>query len=165
MRESRRCVGEKSGRWGKKLSEEQKNKLSMLMKERWRSGKVTSSTFRPKETKLEKIVRQTLEKININFRRNYWLRSKETTPKEYDFYLPDDHLLIEVDGKYWHSLEKNIKNDMIKNELAATLGYFLIRIPEDKCFEDAIKSVIADWRKKKELCDAKKIEVENQTSI
>jgi len=149
MKENRTPCGEKNGRWGKKMSQEHKNILSEMMKIRWKNGNITSSTFRPKETNIEKTTRQTLEKLGLRFKQNYWLRNKDTTPREYDFYLQDDHLLLEVDGYYWHSLEKNAKNDKIKNELATELGYSLLRIPEKHCNEYAIAAAIADWRKKK----------------
>ena len=51
--------------------------------------------------------------------------------KIYDFIL-NDSLLIEFDGDYWHSLEKNIKNDKIKDQIALENGYKIFRVKESK---------------------------------
>jgi len=51
--------------------------------------------------------------------------------KIYDFIL-NDSLLIEFDGDYWHSLEKNIKNDKIKDQIALKNGYKIFRVKESK---------------------------------
>jgi endogenous inhibitor of DNA gyrase (YacG/DUF329 family) len=47
-----------------------------------------------------------------------------------DFYLPQRNLVIECDGNYWHSLEKNAKNDLKKNAYMATSGIALARLKE-----------------------------------
>ena len=63
--------------------------------------------------------------------------------KLYDFYIPSNNTLIEVDGVYWHGKNKklnelnktqlkNHKNDKIKTRLAKKHGYNLIRIWEDE---------------------------------
>jgi very-short-patch-repair endonuclease len=68
----------------------------------------------------------------------------ELSGKFYDFYIPEKHLLIEVDGIYWHG--RNIKNlnetqkririnDWTKNILARVSGYKLIRFWEDEIGE------------------------------
>lgn len=124
---------------GKGLTQEHKNKLSKMMKERWKNGLITSTTFRPKETSLEKIARQALEELGIKFKSKFWINIKGYSPKEYDFYIPSLNLLLEVDGEYWHSLPKNIENDKYKNELAKVAGYRLLRIPEKLALVELIK--------------------------
>jgi endogenous inhibitor of DNA gyrase (YacG/DUF329 family) len=47
-----------------------------------------------------------------------------------DFYLPQRNLVIECDGSYWHSLEKNAKNDLKKNAYMAKAGIALARLKE-----------------------------------
>lgn len=51
--------------------------------------------------------------------------------KIYDFLL-FDKLIIEFDGEYWHSLDKNIKNDIEKNKLAIDNGYSIFRVSDKK---------------------------------
>lgn len=56
----------------------------------------------------------------------------------FDFAIPSKHVLIEVDGCYWHGCSKcgydgmpdNRRNDAAKNRLAKRLGWKLIRIKE-----------------------------------
>jgi len=134
----------KGGKWTK----ERRDRTSILMKIRWANGLFTPTTFRKKETSLERVVRQTLEKLEIPFKSKWWLAATGWRPKEYDFFLPDSNLLIEVDGKYWHSLPENVVNDEYKNKFAAHMNYSLLRIPEERVSEDAIRAAIADWKKK-----------------
>ena len=47
-----------------------------------------------------------------------------------DFYLPHRNLVIECDGDYWHSLEKNLKNDQKKNVYMEKAGIALVRLKE-----------------------------------
>lgn len=46
----------------------------------------------------------------------------------YDFKI--GNVLIEVDGKFWHSKPENISNDHRKNEWARNNGFDLIRLPQ-----------------------------------
>lgn len=124
------------------LSVERRVQLSKMMKERWKNGTIISTTFRPKETSLEKIARQALEELGINFKSKFWINIKGYSPKEYDFYIPSLNLLLEIDGEYWHSLPKNIENDKYKNDLAKVAGYKLLRIPEKLVLIDLIKNKI-----------------------
>lgn len=47
-----------------------------------------------------------------------------------DFYLPDRNLVIEADGDYWHSLEKNKKNDLKKDQYMEEKQINLARLKE-----------------------------------
>lgn len=133
----------KGGNWT--AAKRQKN--SKDMKARWASGAMTGVTFTKSETSLERTARQAFEKLKLAFKQKYWINVKGWNPKEYDFYLPDLHLLIEVDGTYWHSLPENVANDEYKDRLALQAGYALLRFPEP-IKEDAIRAAIADWKKK-----------------
>lgn len=56
----------------------------------------------------------------------------------YDFYLPDQRILIEVDGCFWHGCSIcgiegypiKVRNDAAKDKLACNLGMTLLRLPE-----------------------------------
>ena len=70
--------------------------------------------------------------------------------KFYDFLL-FDKLLIEYDGDYWHSQEKNIQNDRVKNELANEYGYKLFRILDSESKDPniilKIKNILHEFEK------------------
>lgn len=51
--------------------------------------------------------------------------------KIYDFII-NGVLLVEYDGEYWHSLEKNIINDRIKDKIAIDAGYKIFRVKESR---------------------------------
>ncbi len=75
-----------------------------------------------KDTKIEMIIKNVLEKMNINFKKNY--------PQNrfiFDFYLIDYNFVIECQGDYWHGNPdyftilndiqlKNVVRDKIKKE-------------------------------------------------
>lgn len=60
----------------------------------------------------------------------------------YDAYLPDENVLLEFDGFFWHKekledckydfQKKNLKVDKIKNDLARKNGIRIIRIKENE---------------------------------
>lgn len=60
----------------------------------------------------------------------------------YDAYLPDENVLLEFDGFFWHKekledckydhQKKRLRVDKIKNDLAAKNGIRIIRIKENE---------------------------------
>lgn len=79
--------------------------------------------------------------------------------KIYDFYLPEHHMLVEIDGDYYHSnpelvseseqnnmQKRNIKNDKYKDVLASGMGYKLERV-----WENDLKNNYVIVKKKFEL--------------
>jgi very-short-patch-repair endonuclease len=89
-------------------------------------------------SKPEKRVKEMLLELDVNFKQQFRIDSKS-----FDFYLPDQNILIEVDGDYWHAnpakYNKNeldvrqsfiVNNDILKNNLSKNKGYKLVRIWE-----------------------------------
>jgi very-short-patch-repair endonuclease len=82
-------------------------------------------------TTIESKVLTTLKDIGVTF-----VDQKELGGYFYDFYLPDQKVLIEVDGCFWHGCSEcgfkriDTNNDEPKNQLAVNLGMTLIRLPE-----------------------------------
>ena len=94
------------------------------------------------EIKMEKILKSIFPNTQYNF---------ELCGKFYDFYIPEKHLLIEVDGIYWHgrgvkklnSTQKRVRiNDWFKNILAFNCGYKLIRFWEDQIEEKYVSKYL-----------------------
>lgn len=80
-----------------------------------------------KETTPERIVRETLEAIGIKFNQEHKIGRYYA-----DFFIPEQNLVIEVDGTYWHSLPSVIKRDEAKDEYYKAMGYKVVRVAESK---------------------------------
>jgi very-short-patch-repair endonuclease len=90
-------------------------------------------------SKLEYSFASILESLNVEFTHQYHVDGFE-----YDFYVPSINTLIEIDGDYWHAnpikytedtlnntQKKNLGLDKLKNQLAESKGYKLIRFWEN----------------------------------
>ena len=49
-----------------------------------------------------------------------------------DAYIPSLNLVIEADGKYWHTLDRVIKKDKAENAYLTKCGFDLLRLSEDE---------------------------------
>lgn len=88
------------------------------------------------------------------------LESKDGYSKKYDLYIPEWNLLIELDGIYWHGLDRDscysvsqiasMANDLNKNRLAIENNIGLIRIALDDDTLNTIK-VLSNIDSKEEL--------------
>jgi len=70
-----------------------------------------------------------------------------------DFYLPERNLVIEADGDYWHSLEKNKKNDLKKNRYMQEAQINLARLKESDIrshCHDLVRTTLTHYPKLKE---------------
>ncbi|PAV29087.1 hypothetical protein CIL05_14025 [Virgibacillus profundi] len=90
-----------------------------------------------RKTNIEIIIEKFLMKNKINYRYSYILENRQ-----FVFLLIDYKIIIECDGDYWHAnpkfypfpkewQEERIKIDLIKNGIAITNGYKIIRFWED----------------------------------
>jgi very-short-patch-repair endonuclease len=113
------------------------NKLSDVEYKRNHVRKILHSGI-TKDTKPELKVKTILELNEISYSHPFQLEDKV-----FDFYLPQYHLLIEVDGVYYHGkgLNENQMNNMqrkhkindeYKTSLASNCGFNLLRIWEDE---------------------------------
>lgn len=116
-------VGELNGMYGKTHTPES---IEKIYKYRFKN-------------KLEQLVCDTLDKHNIQYTFQYFLRDGNKC-KSYDFYIHNTNILLEIDGDYWHGKDtaKNKfkgylevqENDKVKTELAETKGFKVIRFWE-----------------------------------
>lgn len=88
---SKYYVGEKSGKFGKPISEDQRSKMRLTILKNSRSGKRFDSGIQLKINKL-------LDDNNIDYEREYIIKYYAV-----DNYLTDSGLIIEVMGDYWHT--------------------------------------------------------------
>lgn len=87
----------------------------------------------------ERFAKEFLDKLGVEYEKQF---EAKDIKRFYDFYLPSQRILIEVDGCYYHGKgliyeemnpmqKKNHRVDEIKNEWAAMHGIPLLRIWED----------------------------------
>ena len=77
-------------------------------------------------TSLERKVKSFLDERGIEHIPQYPLRQGYIA----DFALPDRKIIIEVDGKKWHSGKKKQKKDRFRDYMLKRAGWKTIRIPE-----------------------------------
>lgn len=83
-------------------------------------------------TSIEKIVYQKLKDLGIVYETQKLINGKFLV----DAYLPDHNIVIEVDGSYWHSLDRVVKKDKAENAYLKKCGYRVIRISEEEIKKD-----------------------------
>lgn len=82
------------------------------------------------DTKPELMFQSYLEKHHIKFSKQIIIETY-TGKVNYDFYLEDFNLLVEIDGEYWHAKTlKQIQRDIFKTRVALAMGYGMIRISD-----------------------------------
>lgn len=79
-------------------------------------------------TALEKQVADFLDKRGIEYISQYPLRLGYVA----DFALIDKRIIIEVDGKRWHSGKKKQKKDRFRDYMVKRAGWEVIRIKEEE---------------------------------
>jgi len=91
-----------------------------------------------KMTEPERIFEDMMKELGVEFE-----TQKVISNKIYDFYIPSENMMIEVDGDYWHAnpliyegkelnktQARNVKNDKYKDVLAVGNGFKLERVWE-----------------------------------
>jgi len=107
-----------------------------------------------KMNKLEKIVADFLDKNNIRYIFQFFI-NQDGICKSYDFKIKDKPIIIEVDGDFWHGHKNNINNgrvwknyknvqsnDKLKNKIAKSNGYSIIRIWESEIKKGMMEKII-----------------------
>lgn len=108
-----------------------------------------------KETDIEKMFKKILEDLSIQYQYKFRIYNKNDDSfwyREFDFLIENTHILIEVDGDYWHGNQKFFetlndyqietqKKDKIKENFAINNGYRVLRFwgSEIKKSPDKIK--------------------------
>jgi len=88
-------------------------------------------------SKAEDAFSRILTEKGVSHQRSVWFNLEEKTWNA-DLFFPDEDLIVEFDGIYWHGLDrsedwtldqiKNLTNDLRKNRLAKEKGLSLLRI-------------------------------------
>lgn len=118
----------------------------------------------------ERFAKNFLDKLGINYIRQF---EAKDIKRFYDFYLPDQRVLIEVDGDYYHSYGKvyeemspmqkrNARVDKLKNMWALMKGIPILRIWEHDINDNPekvmklLKETLSISTEKKIILDNKK---------
>ena len=129
---------------GKKQSEETKKKISAYQQNNPRDIKfykkiglqgLLQQQNNKQPTSIEKKVYAELKKRGLLFERQYLVNGKFLV----DAYIPSLNLIIEADGKYWHSLPKVQKKDKAENAYLTKCGFNLLRFSEEEIKNDSFK--------------------------
>lgn len=105
-----RMLGPVNKMRGKNHSDQTKESLSKIQRERYSSGR-----YRPnysKISKAEKEIKLYLDSKGIEAVTQFWIPG---VPFYYDFYLPKYNLIIEYNGDYWHANPKKFKSGELLN--------------------------------------------------
>jgi len=123
------AIGKNNGMYGKTHSPEAIKKIF---------------SYRKMNT-VEKLVADFLDKNNIDYHFQFFI-NENSICKSYDFKIKDKPLIIEVDGdfwhggpgvkKYWKDVEKVKENDLLKEQLANSKGYKVIRFWQSELKKD-----------------------------
>jgi very-short-patch-repair endonuclease len=80
-------------------------------------------------TKIEIKIKELLDKNNIKYEHPYFIKDIENKYMA-DFYLPENNMVIEADGNYWHKYPLGNKIDFIRTKELINKGYKIIRFWE-----------------------------------
>lgn len=92
-------------------------------------------------TDIERVVMLQLNRLGKQYIFQYGLEGYL-----YDFYIPEEGILIECDGEYWHAMERARMRDVEKDACAERYGLRLIRLPGKEIMREGfeIKMVVTD---------------------
>lgn len=83
-------------------------------------------------TSLEESAMRYFDEMNYEYEYQYQLPNSELR-HNFDFYLPSFHLLIEMDGSYWHKDQQ--QRDGYFDKMARLAGYKVVRITDKELTE------------------------------
>lgn len=136
---------------GMQFSSKHKLNISRVLKSKKRTSfykkigligiKAQQSSKEP--TSIEKKVYDELKERGFLFENQKVINGKFIV----DAYIPKLNLIVEVDGKYWHSLERVVKKDKAENAYLKKCGFNLLRLDENEVNDGKFKERLPLWIK------------------
>lgn len=136
---------------GKKMSEatkQMKSKYALSrrkdMREYGLRGLISQQNSK-EPTSIEKKVYRVLKESGLLFETQKLINGHFLV----DAYIPSLNLVIEVDGSYWHSLDRVVKKDRAENAYLKKCGYRVVRIPENEVSDFSTASLLSEIKAEK----------------
>lgn len=137
MIDGNRKAGHKNGYVHTKLQKEQMQKWALDHRDFMRKSGLKGNVKRGQLTSIEKIIYQKLKDWGIVYEIQKEINGKFIV----DAFIPDHNIVIEVDGSYWHNLDRIKKKDKAENAYLKKCGYKVIRIPEKNVSDFSIATL------------------------
>lgn len=90
-----------------------------------------------KRSSLETVVAKSLQLLGIPFE-----EQARVAHFRVDFYLPSRSTVVEVDGRYWHTLWNRPATEPVRDAAIAAGGYTVVRLAEAPLRDDPLGAVM-----------------------
>ena len=107
---------------------------------------MTSGKWKFKNTDIEILMKNILNKLGVSFMSQYYIKSLRVIV---DFFLLDYNIIIECDGDFWHKLAGRPQKDADRDLRASFSGYITLRFwgsdiksNPQKCLNKIKKTII-----------------------
>ena len=91
-----------------------------------------------KDTGIELIFKQYLDGVGLAYEHQFVVDTRKGA-FTFDFFITGLHLLVEVDGEYWHTKSLEVwSRDKLKQRLASELGFTVARISDKEWYPEII---------------------------
>jgi very-short-patch-repair endonuclease len=88
----------------------------------------TADGYVPPESELEALLGDLLARMpGVRLQRQARFPWRQDLPNRVDFLLPDHRLIVEADGRRWHTRVANFDNDRLRDNVALANGYRTMR--------------------------------------
>ena len=88
----------------------------------------TADGYVPPESELEALLADLLARLpGVRVERQARFPWRQDLPNRVDFLLPDHRLIVEADGRRWHTRVANFDNDRLRDNVALANGHGTMR--------------------------------------
>lgn len=150
--ETRRKLSKANSRPRKPLSPQHRENQSLSHKRRWEQLPEEQKRRKIEQmrspdwkyangSKLERLIGEALADLAIEAHHHYKIGTYEA-----DFFIPQWNLVVECDGRYWHSLPEVQARDSVRDAFMRDRGYTVLRLGEKDIRANPSKTLIRGLR-------------------
>jgi len=114
------------------LFQRQDQKVKLVLKDVKEHILVYSNQKKRGLNKLEKAGYKIIDSLNVKYEKQYLCCNFLV-----DTYLPDYKIVIQWDGKYWHSLSRVKNRDKLQDAYMKKMGYLIFRFDESIVYNES----------------------------